>query len=135
MKDRQRWQTAYIKQARSDWRAYRNACQMKWQECHRLLLLQMATEKLGKALLLASHTKFERVTRSHSAFVKFMQVARYNRNLQMRLGLGKSQIKVHFSQLLPIADEIETLAPALSQDGPNPEYPWIDGNGQINTPC
>jgi hypothetical protein len=44
-------------------------------------------------------------------------------NLQAELNLNKSQLKALFMRFLPIAHEIEALAPALAQDGPNPEYP------------
>jgi hypothetical protein len=128
------WQMAFLKQARVDWEAYHRTHQTRWPDCHRLLFLQMATEKLGKALLLAGHSKLERLTRSHAAFVKFMQVASYNRNLQTKLSMTPSQLKVHFNRLLPIAYEIEILAPALAQDGPNPEYPWLDKAGRIQVP-
>jgi len=57
------------------------------------------------------------------AFVKFMHVARKNHNLQKELGMTYSQIIAHFNRLLPIAREIEILAPTLTQAGPNPEYP------------
>lgn len=43
-------------------------------------------------------------------------------------------LKASFNQFLPVADEIETLAPALAQGGLNPEYPWLDKSGQICVP-
>ncbi len=37
--------------------------------------------------------------------------------------------------LLPMADMVEKLAPALAgQERPNPEYPWKDNNGDITAP-
>jgi hypothetical protein len=48
--------------------------------------------------------------------------------------MNKSQLKAYFNQFLPVADEIETLAPALAQGGLNPEYPWLDKSGQICVP-
>jgi hypothetical protein len=36
--------------------------------------------------------------------------------------------------LLPLAHEIELLAPALAQSGPNPEYPWKDASGNVLAP-
>jgi hypothetical protein len=94
----------------------------------------MATEKLGKALLIAGDMSLERITHTHAAFVKFLRVARNNHNLQKRLGMSHSQLKAHFNRLLPIANEIEVLAPTLAQDGPNPEYPWLDRSGHILVP-
>ncbi|MDZ7360042.1 MAG: hypothetical protein ONB46_04850 [candidate division KSB1 bacterium] len=62
-------------------------------------------------------------------YVKFMRVARNNHNLTNGLGMTYSQLKTHFNRLLPIANEIEMLAPILAQDGPNSEYPWPDKDG------
>ena len=106
----------------------------RWPACLWLHFLQMATEKLGKALLFAGQAKMERLTRSHAAFVKFMQVASNNGNLQASLGMTHLQLRAHFMRLLPLAYEIESLAPALAQDGPNPEYPWRDKLGRIQVP-
>jgi hypothetical protein len=83
----------------------------------------MATEKLGKALLVAGDMSLDKITHTHAAFVKFMRVARKNHTLQKELGMTYSQIIAHFNRLLPIAREIEILAPTLAQAGPNPEYP------------
>jgi len=49
MTDRQNWQTAFLNQARVDWEAYQKARLGMWPECHRLLFLQRASEKLAKA--------------------------------------------------------------------------------------
>lgn len=134
MSDQRNWKLAFLQQARADWEAYQKTHETFWPACHRLHFLQMATEKLGKALLLAGQAELERVTSSHAAFVKFVQVASYDRNLQIRLKMTKTQLKTHFRQLLPIAYEIEILAPALARNGPNPEYPWRDRTGKICIP-
>ncbi len=134
MTDRRDWQMAFLKQARSDWEAYQRTRQAVWPHCHRLHFLQMATEKLGKALLIGGHSKLKDVTHSHSAFVKFMHIASNNYGLQSKLKMAKLQLKADFSRLLPRAYDIEHLAPALAQDGPNPEYPWLDKSGQIYVP-
>ena len=96
MIDRRNWQLAFLQQARADWEAYQKTHETYWPACHRLHFLQMATEKLGKALLLAGQAELARVTGSHAAFVKFMQVASYDRNLQIRLKMAKPQLKAHF---------------------------------------
>jgi hypothetical protein len=135
MTNRQNWQKAFLKQARIDWEAYQRTRHEPWPECHRLLFLQMASEKLGKALLIAGHSSLEKITQTHAAFVKFMQIAGNNRKLQKTLGMKKSQQRAQFKTLLPFAYEIELLAPALSQHGPNPEYPWQDASGKILAPA
>lgn len=120
------WQLAFLEQARSDWIAYQKTQDPTWPACHQLHFLQMTTEKLSKALLIGGEMSLERVTQSHAAFVKFMRVVSHNHNLQAELNINKSQLKALFMRFLPIAHEIETLAPALAQDGPNSEYPWLD---------
>lgn len=135
MTDRQNWQTAFLRQARVDWESYQRTRQGTWPECHRLLLLQMAAEKLGKALLVAGHSSLETITQTHAAFVKFMQLVSNHRKLRKALGMKKSQQTAQFRTLLPLAYEIELLAPALAQHGPNPEYPWKNASGNILAPA
>ena len=134
MTDRRSWQVAFLKQARADWEAYQRAHEPIWPACHRLHFLQMATEKLGKALLVAGETALEEITHTHSAFVKFMRVVGNNRRLHVKLGMTKSQLRAQINQLLPMAYEIESLAPALAQGGPNSEYPWLDQLGHLHVP-
>jgi len=134
MIDRRDWQLAFLNQARTDWEAYKKAEELMWPVCHRLHFLQMATEKLGKALLVAAESNLGEITHSHSALVKFMRVVSNNLDLHLQLGLTKSQLKAQFKGLLPIAHEIEILAPALAQDGPNPEYPRLDKSGCLCAP-
>jgi hypothetical protein len=117
MKELRKWQMAFLKQAHFDWEAYQRTLQTRWPDCHRLLFLQMAAEKLGKALLLAGHSKFERLTRSHVAFVKFMQVASNNGNLQARLGMTHSQLKSHFKPRM--ASSYSRISKTASQSSRN----------------
>jgi len=134
MTDLRAWQLAFLKQARADWETYQRIDDPTWPTCHRLHFLQMASEKLGKALLAGGDMPLERITHTHAAFVKFIRIARKNHNLQKELGMNYSQITAHFNRLLPIAHEIEMLAPTLAHDGPNPEYPWFDNSGHILVP-
>ena len=94
----------------------------------------MATEKLGKALLVAGEVNLEEITHSHSAFVKFVRIVGNSKGVSLKLGLSHSQFRAEFRKLVPIASEIERLAPALAMDGPNPEYPWLDKQGNIRVP-
>jgi len=134
MNERQRWQIAFLQQAKSDWQAYQRTRQADWPTCHRLLFLQMASEKLGKAVLITGPSRLETITQSHAAFVMFMRVAGNNHKLQKVVVMKKSQQRAQFKSLLPLAHEIELLAPALAQGGPNPEYPWQDTSGDIFAP-
>jgi hypothetical protein len=135
MTDRRSWQMAFLKQARHDWDIYQRTLLPSWPACDRLHYLQMATEKLGKALLIGGNISLEHLLSSHSAFVKFLHVASNNHNLPAKLELTKGQVKAYFNKFLPIAREIEILAPALAQGGPNPEYHWADNSGQVHVPA
>lgn len=134
MTDWQNWRTAFLRQARSDWAAYQNTVELGWPSCHQLLYLQMTTEKLSKALLVAGDTKLEHLTGSHAAFVNFIRIVCNNRRLKNLLGMKRPQQMAHFNRLIPLAYEIELLAPALAQSGPNPEYPWKNASGNILAP-
>lgn len=90
--------------------------------CHALDYLQMATELLGKA-----HAwKNASGVNTHRAFVGFLRSLVTNREAQKQLGFegqnGSWRNLIRNS--VPMAENIEDLAPALAQDGPNPEYPW-----------
>jgi len=132
------WSEAYLLQVRSDWQIYQTQ-QQPVSDCHSLHYLQMATEKLGKAFLIAGgnasasvHTSLVSFARNsalasktnHKAFVRFLQVAAHNPDLQRLLQMNRRQLRAYIRSLLPIADEIERLAPALARGGPNAEYPW-----------
>jgi hypothetical protein len=129
------WHSGYLEQARSDWNAYSILQVAPISNCHALHYLQMTTEKLGKALLLAYGTNLDAVRKSHRAFTRFLQIAARNHGLQKELGMTGLQLRKHVQQLLPIAYEIERLTPALADSGANVEYPWEAPPGTINVPA
>jgi len=129
------WHDGYLKQARSDWDVYNMVSMNSVPDCHALHYLQMTTEKLGKALLLAGGTDIRAVRRTHRAFTRFLQIAAKNHRLQKELGMTGRQLQAHVQQFLPVAYEIEHLAPALADSGPNVEYPWEDPVGTVNVPA
>jgi hypothetical protein len=90
--------------------------------CHALHYLQMATELLGKAYA------WERgaIGRSHKALVGFLRNLSSNVKAQEKLGFkGKNRNWTHtIRKVVPIAESLQRMAPALAQNGPNPEYPW-----------
>ncbi|WP_425615333.1 hypothetical protein NA78x_005248 [Anatilimnocola sp. NA78] len=90
--------------------------------CHALHYLQMATELLGKAHAWKDGPR----KKTHRAFVAFLRSLSTNRSAQRRLGFeGQNENWEHMiRKSVPLAEKIEDLAPALAQDGPNPEYPW-----------
>lgn len=129
------WVGAFLQQARSDWQAYHLIYQSPLPVCHSLHALQMATEKLGKAALLAGGMTAHEVSKSHLAFTKFLRLASRNRNLRTEMGMTAVQLRKHFTSVLTIADEIEKLVPALSMGGVNAEYPWEEPTGNVQTPA
>jgi len=129
------WSEACLLQARSDWQVYQTLQQQPVPECHPLHYLQMATEKLGKAFLIAGGNAPALAHTSHKAFVRFLQVAAHNPGLQRQLRMTRRQLRAHIRALLPIADDIERLAPALAHGGPNAEYPWEMPAGIVRTPA
>jgi hypothetical protein len=129
------WHDAFLEQAKSDWRTYEAIQDLSLDACQVLHYLQMATEKLGKAMLLAEGEKITKVRTSHKAFPRFLQIVSRNSEVQDDLQMSAQQLRSHIKNLLPLAEEIEKLAPAIAQDGPNAEYPWADPSGSIHTPA
>jgi len=119
------WPEAYLEQARSDWATYELIEHNSAAGCHCLHYLQMTTEKLGKAVLLQSRTvTLDKVKGSHQAFTAFLRLASRNPALRAELQMTGNQLRDYVKETLPMAHDIECLAPALAGDGPNAEYPW-----------
>ncbi len=116
-------QRLFLVQARTDFVVFEFLQQQDdLPACHALHYLQMATELLGKA-----HAwKYGRPTTTHRAFVGFLRSLGTNRQAQKHLGYkGRNENWAHMiRKSIPLAEHIEDLAPALSLDAPNPEYPW-----------
>ena len=129
------WAEAYLEQARSDWQLWESIRKQKVPSCHVLHHLQVTCEKLGKAFLIAGKTMTpQQASASHLAFRRFLQVASRNRTLRSMLKMTPVQLRAHIKTLLPLADEIELITPALAQGGPNVEYPWEGPDKQIYSP-
>ena len=129
------WSEVFFTQASSDWQLYEHLRQTSFPECHALHYLQMATEKLGKAYLFAGRTHSKTIRSTHHALTKFLQLASRNDALQQVIGMTARQLRAHVQQLLPLAYEVEHLAPTLAHDGPNPEYPWEAPPGFFHAPA
>jgi hypothetical protein len=87
----------------------------------------MVTEKFAKAYFWRSGAP---PPRHHTGFVKFMrslggvQEAQQAR-LAMVLGFKTfDALQPWIRAVLPLVYDLERIAPALAQNGPNPEYPW-----------
>jgi len=128
------WANAYLEQARSDWDTREVVSENGCAVCHELHYLQMAAEKLGKAVLLRSGNPLGSVIKTHKAFVSLLRVAAKNPSLRQRLGRSAHQLQEYMKGIEPIADQIERLAPALSREGPNAEYPWETPGKEVVAP-
>ena len=116
------WRTALFQQARSDYEMVNLLSRNNAPLCHQLHFLQMATEKLAKGFQTLPNGP--QPPKVHRAFVGLMQLVRNDAYLQRACNCAPRQVNVYIASLLPVARLIEDLAPALSNDGPNPEYPW-----------
>jgi hypothetical protein len=88
----------------------------------------MVTEKIAKAYFWRSGSP---PPQSHAGFVQFLKFLGQIRQQKDRARIGNLfsfkkftdfQNRIH--SILPIAYELERLAPNLANNGPNPEYPW-----------
>jgi hypothetical protein len=116
-------QRLFLVQARTDFMVFELFRKdSKLPPCHALHYLQMATEMLGKARA----WKHGPPRSTHRAFVGFLRSLSTNRQAQNQLGFGKqNESWTHLiRKSVPLAERIENLAPALCDNGPNPEYPW-----------
>jgi hypothetical protein len=120
MKEEQR---LFLVQAKSAYAVFKllNA-DKSLHHCHALHYLQMATELLGKA----NAWKNGPIKKSHKALVPFLHSLSSNTRAQKQLGYeGQNENWTHtIRKITPIAESLQKMAPALANDGPNPEYPW-----------
>lgn len=130
------WMKAYGRQAAADfdtWSALQHNDDVP--ECHKLLFLQMACEKLTKAHLCSAGTDPKNLQASHAYTAKSLpiiirqQIAFSGSNPK-----NASRIGQHSKHL---AQEIELLAPAVKRGDQRPdnrEYPWEDAGGTLHVP-
>ena len=116
-------QEAFLAQARSDYDVYKRLKNVDGlPACHWLHYLQMATEKLAKAIRMAFWaTGADK--ESHVAFSKLLGVLQNAPQTAAALKMKSAAFKQLCRRTQPIIDEIERLAPAVGS-GPNVEYPW-----------
>ncbi len=123
------WRTALFEQARSDYEMVKLLSRNNAPLCHQLHFLQMATEKLAKGF--GTPRGGPQPPKVHRAFVRLMRSVKGDPHLQRACNCGPGQIDAYIASLLPVARLIEDLAPAIANDGPNPEYPWQASSGVI----
>ena len=96
------WKNAFLRQARSDFRTFRDLQKGNAPLCHQAHYVQMATEKLAKAYLCPPDGEPPRPT--HDALVKFLRVCIERPEIRRRLGFGDVTIcRAHIRGLLPLA--------------------------------
>lgn len=132
------WRSAYFAQARSDYETFQLLHRHNAPLCQCLHYLQMTTEKLAKGFRTEPGNRQHPVglphASTHNAFVTFMRIAKGNTALRRICRFKQAaQFSAYIDSLLPIAQEIENLAPANVLNAPNPEYPW-DAGGVVTAP-
>jgi hypothetical protein len=130
------WRMAYFAQAQNDYGLFR---ELKGRSdvamCQKLHYLQMATEKLAKAFL--SPHAGSPPPRVHTALARFLRMSKGRPEIRRQLGYeGNYQAYCSYiDSLVGVAERIERLAPVGDQERPNPEYPWVDGTGNVVCPA
>jgi len=111
---------AFHAQACSDFAVYEHLAAQPLPECHALHYLQMAAEKVAKALILRSNPDFGE---SHVAFSVLPHYL-------ARPGLGRAlgwqddrKYRSFLKAVKPLLRAVEELCPAI-EAGANTEYPW-----------
>ena len=135
MSNRVAWVQALARQADADftgWELYQKNPAAVATECHKLLLLQMACEKLCKAHLVNTGADPNELRRSHG-YTK-TQLPRIIRAEMSFVDTSKernAKLKNVVSFTRRLAGEVEILSPAVKRGGQredNCEYPWeVDG--------
>jgi hypothetical protein len=128
------WRKAFALQALSDLEAREYLAETSAHPCHQLHFLQMASEKICKAYLIELGG-YKNLKKRHDVIARtFPVVVRQVFSSDEAFHLKAGQ-KVAIKRM---AHEIELLSPmchATDTRPDNSEYPWLDGNGQVQTPC
>lgn len=130
------WAGAYARQAKADFETFEMLQKMPVPECHRLLFLQMACEKLVKAHLCGPvRTDPTAVQTSHAYVAGTLPVVLRQQAASENYRGTKAAATLNAARHL--AQEIEVLTPSVTRDGQRPdncEYPWEDSGGTLHTP-
>lgn len=120
-----KWHEAYFEQARSDHEIFMKLNDPSVEDCHRLHYLQMTTEKLSKALMSNFSNQNTAPIKTHKSVVKMLKVIKQRPEISRQLRYrNHASFSSYINGLLPFAEQVERLAPALAMDQENPEYPW-----------
>ncbi len=131
------WANAFARQADADFRAwelYQTFPDAVAAECHKLLFLQMACEKLCKAHVIRTGIhKPEDVQNSHGFIEKHLPSI-MKREITISNEFPGNSVWV-MSQIRRVCGEIEILNPAIKRDNRRPdncEYPWESGENVLS---
>jgi hypothetical protein len=130
------WALALARQADADFRAwelYELHPEAVAAECHKLLFLQMACEKLCKAHLIQGGTPPEALQADHGYIANPLPIVVRQQIIAARPNLHGMRGVLNLVRHL--AGAIEVLNPAMRRDGLRPdncEYPWEAGDQVIS---
>ena len=122
-----KYRALWWEQAKSDHNAFLLLRGQGAGQCHSLHYLQMVTEKIAKAYFWRSGLP---PPRNHAGLVQFLRfLGQIRQSDRTRVANLFSFARFDDFQnwmysVLPIAYDLERLAPTLAENGPNPEYPW-----------
>jgi hypothetical protein len=121
------FQRIWWEQVKSDYVVFSLVRASGVAQCHSLHYLQMVSEKIAKAYYWRTGGP---PPRKHVGFVDFLRSLGVTRQPQRQriarlFGFSRfADFQNWLRSVLPIAYDLERLAPSLAADGPNPEYPW-----------
>jgi hypothetical protein len=132
------WARAFAKQAGADFDCWSQVSDPgnPLPQCHKLLFLQMACEKLGKAHAYKSNIVPEDIQTSHLYCAKY--IPQIVRQILIERRKPPKQREFVISHSRRIAREIELLNPSVNDGGGRPdncEYPWVDAKNILRVPC
>jgi hypothetical protein len=132
------WTRAFARQADVDlraWELYEKHPEAVAAECHKLLFLQMACEKLCKAYLIQDGASSEDIQTSHGYIAN--PLPNVIKAQLVHLGRGSDKMsRLIIDHVHRLAREIEVLNPAMKRGGKRPdncEYPW-ESDDRIMSP-
>jgi hypothetical protein len=129
------WATWYARQAKADLETFDALQPLSVPDCHKLLFLQMASEKLVKAHLCNSGSDPAMLQASHAYVASALPRVLHNELAFINPNRKHARIVLH--QAKHLAREIDVLAPAVKRGGQRPdncEYPWVDQQGKLRVP-
>ncbi|MEX0711508.1 MAG: hypothetical protein WD278_04120 [Pirellulales bacterium] len=127
------WVKAYARQADADlraWKLYQQHPEAAAAECHKLLFLQMACEKLCKAHVIRAGIYSAADVQASHGFVEKHLPAIMKQEISYT-SENPAHLRWTMSRIHHLAGEIEILNPAMKRGGRRPdncEYPWEAGD-------